>query len=380
MNMAKCALVLTSIFDTNILDSYWQNIYKYGYIDSVTVFFIPDRKTPQNVYDKCKEWSKKGLPVSCPTIYEQEAFLSKIGFNPILIPYDSDNRRNVGYLMAMESGVDFVVSIDDDNFCIDHEDFFAEHSIVCKGTIKAEMVHSNTGWYNICQLLEFDQPGTTYPRGFPYYARHLPEEIQQQISPASIHINAGLWLQDPDVDGISWLVKPMRSKSFTGRSVVLDGNTWTPVNSQNTALKVEAIAAYYYIRMRYPLLGGLLIDRYGDIFSGYFCQACMRHLGGSLRVGSPVADHRRNSHNYLADAMGEMACIVVFEEFLVWLTQEAKLSGNSYVEAYTSLSYLIEDVVERFTGKLWNYATRAYFHQVAYCMREWAGTCKRLTS
>jgi hypothetical protein len=378
--MPKCALVLTSIYDTNILDAYFKNFTKFDHINSVKIFYIPDRKTPENVYYKCKEVSKKGLSVSCPNIAEQEEFLLRIGFNPILVPYDSDNRRNVGYLMALESAVDFVISIDDDNFCMQEEDFFEEHAIVCNNSFQTEIVNSSTGWYNICQLLEFDQPGTTYPRGFPYFARHLPETIHRQISPVPIHINAGLWLKDPDVDGITWLVNPMLSKSFKGRSVVLARDTWTPVNSQNTAMRSEAIAAYYFIRMRYPLLGGLLIDRYGDIFSGYFSQACMRHLGGAVRIGSPLANHLRNSHNYMSDAVGELACIVVLEDLLAWLTTEARLSGKSYVETYTSLSFVLEDVVETFRGKFWNDATRAYFHQIAYCMRMWAETCQRLTS
>jgi hypothetical protein len=378
--MPQCALVLTSIFDTNILDVYIQNFIKYDHINSVKLFYIPDRKTPDNMYYKCKELSKKGLAVFCPTIAEQEEFLSKIRFNPILIPYDSDNRRNVGYLMALESGVDFVISIDDDNFCLEDEDFFMEHVVVCNNSIQAEIISSNNGWYNICQLLEFDQPGTTYPRGFPYFARHVPEQNQRQTSSVEIHFNAGLWLGDPDVDGITWLVNPMRSTSFKGSSIILARNTWTPVNTQNTALRSEAIAAYYFIRMRYPLIGGLLIDRYGDIFSGYFSQACMQHLGGSLRVGSPLTNHIRNSHNYISDAVGELACIVVLEDLLTWLTEEVKLSGNSYIEAYMSLSFMLEDVVETFKGRFWNDSTRAYFHQVAYCMRNWVETCRRLTS
>lgn len=376
--MPKCGLVLTSIYDSNILEAYRRNFDKYDHVGSVEVFYIPDRKTPQTMYYKCRDTSKKGLPVSCPTMDEQEAFLTRVGLNPILIPYDSDNRRNVGYLMALASGVDFVISIDDDNFCMEDEDFFAGHAIVCNEAADLELTGSSTGWYNIIQLLELDRPGTTYPRGFPYFARHLSEELHQNTSSAAIHFNAGLWLKDPDVDGMSWLVQPGRIESFKGRSVVLDSNTWTPVNTQNTALRSEAIAAYYFIRMRYPLLGGLLIDRYGDIFSGYFSQACMRHLGGALRVGSPVSDHLRNSHNYMSDAVGELACIVVLEDLLQWLTREAKIEGRSYAEAYISLSCALEDAVEVFTGKFWNDASRAFFHTTAYCMRKWAETCRAI--
>ena len=64
---------------------------------------------------------------------------------------------------------------------------------------------------------------------------------------------------------------------------------------------------------------GLQIDRFGDIFSGYFSQACARHLGHSIRAGTPIAEHRRNAHRYLRDATQEMAGIWVLEDLLPWL-------------------------------------------------------------
>lgn len=33
---------------------------------------------------------------------------------------------------------------------------------------------------------------------------------------------------------------------------------------------------------------GAPIDRLDDIFSGYLCQACVRHLGDRIRVGTPI--------------------------------------------------------------------------------------------
>jgi glycosyltransferase involved in cell wall biosynthesis len=376
--MVTSAMVLTTIFDTQVLDAYYENFNKYGHLDSVWVILITDRKTPSTIYYKCQELSSKGLRILCPTVGDQESFLSKVGLETFFIPYDSDNRRNVGFLMALEKEVDFIVSIDDDNYCINTDDFFKKHSIVLQGPVEAETVCSSSGWYNILHLLHFNKPGTNYPRGFPYFARHIDEKVVKRLSKASIHINAGLWLRDPDVDAISWLVNPMIGKAFSGPSIVLDKDTWTPLNSQNTSLKTEVIAAYYYVKMNYPLLGGMDIDRYGDIFSGYFCQACMRHLGGSLRIGTPIVEHRRNSHNYLNDAIREMAGIAVLEDLLPWLTKEAKLEGKTYPQSYVALSYLLEEAVEKFRGKFWNDPTRGYFHQTAYHMRKWSSVCQTI--
>jgi len=373
----KAALVFTTIYDNPILETYLRNFIKYDRLDAVEVFLIPDRKTPGRVYDRCREVTMQGLQVTCPTMEEQEEFLSHLCLPPSFIPQNSDNRRNVGFLMALHSRVDFIISIDDDNYCLD-EDFFGAHAVVCQDAVEAAVIDTSLGWYNICELLRFNRQGPVYPRGFPYYARHRPANPVHTTAQKSIHVNAGLWLQSPDLDAMSWLVNPAVSQSFPGQSVVLGRNVWTAVNTQNTALRAEAVAAYYYIMMGYPLLGGLPIDRYGDIMAGYFLQACMQHLGGSLRVGTPVAEHRRNRHDYLQDAMREIACLAIMEDLLPWITQQARLEGNSYSETYIALSYLLEDAVETFQGTLWNNSTRGYFHQTAHYMRKWATICQSL--
>ena len=375
-NKLKAGLVLTTVNDPQLLDDYYENFRKFGHLDQVIVFVIPDRKTPGHAYERCKSLKRKGLNIHCPTLKEQEEFLSKLGNFGKLIPYDSDNRRNIGFLMALQAGVDFLISIDDDNYCKADEDFFAEHSIVVSDEQPFETVHSSSGWFNIIELLETEPDYPVYPRGFPYHSRHKDSKITYTKERGLIRMNAGLWLQEPDMDGMTWLVAPVKAKSFCGKSVVLGQHTWTPLNTQNTALHRDVIASYYFIRMGYPL-AGIPIDRYGDIFSGYFSQAVMRHMGHRIRIGTPVAEHRRNTHNYLKDAYTEFACIWVLEDLTKWL-REVKLEGNTYEEAYISLSYALEDAVEGFSGFIWTNATRGYFHQIAYCMREWVKVYKIL--
>jgi hypothetical protein len=376
MPQAKATLVFTTIFDPVLLDAYHENFARYGHLDDVEVIVIPDRKTPERAYSRCAEISAKGLRAICPAIEEQEKFLAGIGLGPEFVPYDSDNRRNVGYLMAYARGADFLISIDDDNFCRADEDFLAEHSAVCADDSEETVVESETGFLNICELLEMERPGPVYPRGFPYRFRHQDERPRRHKQRVPVHVNAGLWLLDPDVDGITWLVAKPRVLSFKGEPVVLGPKTWTPVNTQNTAMRHQAIPAYYYIRMDYPL-SGMPIDRYGDIFSGYFLQACCRHLGGYVRVGTPVAEHKRNSHNYMKDALNEWACIQLSEDLVPWL-MSAPLEGASYSEAFRSLSFALEEAVEKFRAPIWTAPTRGYFHQMAYHMRTWLDACKRI--
>ncbi len=372
----KFSVVATSIYEGNFLEDYIQKITEEKVQDQTRLIIIPDRKTPLQLYEKCKSIKKRGFNILYPNLDEQDEYLKKLG--PIFhtIPYNSDSRRNIGYLMAYELGDEVIISIDDDNFPIKGKDFFKEHGVVGKRKQQSVVTQESNGWFNICNLLNFKNPGIVYPRGFPYFARFKKEKYSRKNSEIEIHMNAGLWLKAPDVDAITWLgVKPY-SLSFKKKSVVLARNTWTPINTQNTSLNRQVIPSYWFVKMGYPI-SGLSIDRYGDIFSGFFAQACAKHLGYSVRVGSPIINHVRNSHNAIKDLNYEFMCVIVLEDILNWLTK-IKLDGSSYAECYLSLASQMEDAVQKFDGFIWNAATRGYFHHLAYSMRIWVDTIRIL--
>lgn len=50
----------------------------------------------------------------------------------------------------------------------------------------------------------------------------------------------GCWLGHPDIDAVSCLYSPARAKRVKGKSVLLGRNTWSPINSQNTAIARDA--------------------------------------------------------------------------------------------------------------------------------------------
>ena len=364
----RVGIVVTTINDGSFLDSYVKAITAESAESTTSLFVIPDLNTPAALHEKCAEVARLGIHVECPTVPEQDAFLKRLGEIQHIIPYNSDNRRNVGYLMALQHGSDIVVSVDDDNYPRDGERFLENHMNVGR-VVREEAVHASEGWFNICDLMTVDPP-TTYPRGYPYSRRHQASQVKRQVEEGEVHVNAGLWLGHPDVDAINCLAAPVHASAFLGRSILLGAGTWSPINSQNTAIKREAVAAYYFFKMGHPVLGDLAIERYGDIFSGYFVQACAHHLGKRVRVGTPVVDHVRNSHNYLRDLSGELAGILMLEEVTRWLAT-VKLEGDTYAKAYLSLAEQLEDAVEGFKGHIWNDAARGYFHAMGYNMRAW---------
>lgn len=376
--MIKTAIVATTIYDPNFMECYLKNIKKFNREDDVTIIIIPDKKTPTTVLERSLRAKQQGFKVRCLSLEEQETFLKKLGLPLEFIPYNTDNRRNVGFLLALDEGCDVLISIDDDNYCLPEIDFVGEHLNV--GTFPlVKKIETPDGWFNVCSMLDTDKSTETFPRGFPYGPRKIHREVHfgdDALSNKPVAVNVGLWRDDPDIDAISRLALGTKALSMKSESVLLGENVWTPINTQNTALTREAAKIYYYVRMGYPLTG-MQIDRYGDILSGYFIQKCVKHLKQNIRIGSPVADHHRTPHNLFKDLYYELAGMVVIEELLPWL-REVKISGSNYTETYASLADALEAQAPKFAGFVWDEGGREFLQETAKLMRVWLSAVKRI--
>ena len=365
----RAAIVCTTIFEPRFLDGYLANLDRHGRRDSVDLFVIIDRKTPTSVAAACAAAKQDGFRVHCPTLIEQEDYLARFPSMRDRVPYDSDNRRNIGFLMALESDSEILISIDDDNFCLDDSDFVGEHAIAGEQVEVAELA-TDDGWTNIGTALSTNTPIEIYPRGFPYFARNRQRATTLRPSRAArVAVNAGLWTTDPDVDALTRIAIAPRVHAAAGDAMYLGPRSWSPINTQNTAVVRDAVAAYYYVRMGFSL-GGLSIDRYGDILSGYFVSKCAHARGDAIRVGSPIADHRRTPHNLFKDLYNELACVVMLDDLLPWL-MEVKLQGSSYAELYADLATRIEEQASAYKGFIWDQGGGAFLRETAGHMRGW---------
>lgn len=372
----KVSIVVTTIFEPRFLDGYLANLDAHGWRESVDIIVIIDRKTPATVAAACADAARRGFRVTCPSLHEQERFLGRFGTMSDRIPYDSDNRRNVGFLMALDQGTEVLISIDDDNYCIDGTDFVGQHSVVGEA-VEAAPIESSDRWFNVGTRLHTDVGAEIFPRGFPYHARRLQRTLRLGTTgPARVAMNAGLWLSDPDVDAISRLALGPQVRAADDESLFLATSTWSPINTQNTAVARDAVAAYYYVRMGFSL-GGLSIDRFGDILSGYFCQACVKARGESIRIGPPIADHRRTPHNLFKDLYHELAGIVILEDLLPWLL-DLKLPSARYDEIYLALADALEHRAAAFNGFIWDQGGDAFLRQTASHMRAWIEAVRQI--
>ncbi len=368
MPRMRVAIVVTTIFEPRFLDGYVENLRRFGH-DDTDIIVIIDRKTPPTVAERCEHHRREGAHVLCPTLEEQESFLARFPSMKGRIPYDTDNRRNIGFLMALERGAEVMITIDDDNYVLDHVDFVAEH-LVTGQTIDDPAAESSDGWLNICTLLHSSARDDIFPRGFPYFARRHERTLRSaNEGSARVAVNAGLWLSDPDVDAMTRLTQAPRIGSAEPHSIRLGPGTWSPINTQNTSIVRDAIAAYYYVRMGFSL-GGLRIDRYGDILSGYLVAKCVKARGEAIRIGSPIADHRRTPHNLFKDLYHELAGMVLLDDLLPWL-QEMKIDGSSYAGLYAALADALEAKAPSMSGFVWDDGGRDFLVETADHMRAW---------
>lgn len=364
-------IVATTIWLPRFLDSYLANFRRYGQLDDVKIWVVGDLKTPAESADYAARMRGEGMAVEYLDPESQKAWLSRFPDLAAIVPWNSDNRRNVGFLRALEEGCEILVSIDDDNFAIERSDFHAGHVHTGK-TIDVEVIDSDAGWYNICEELRLAPQIDAVPRGYPYLKKGSAHRCMGK-KPLPAVANAGLWLGDPDVDAATRLTCRLEATGARERQIGLQPGTWSPINTQNTSVARRAIPAYYYVRMLEDLPGAKL-DRYGDIWSGYFLTRCAEHLGECITVGLPLVQHTRNQHDLMSDLRAEIWGMVATPH-IVDALRDSALTGSNYSEATrslaTNLTRRAKEIEER--GRLTGIAD--YISRIGRYLNVWVDVC-----
>lgn len=374
-------IVVTTIYDGAFLDAYYQHFQERNQLEQVRFYVVGDLSTPSQCQEKVEHYRSRGLPWIYLDPAAQETFLAPFPKLATEIPWKTDNRRNVGFLMAYRDRCDTIIAIDDDNYPRIDWPFLNEHQHT--GThVTLPTAIGYDGWFNLCSLMQVDcktqgGQGTVYARGFPYKRRDPRcSHIADTQSTGFVAINAGLWSGDPDVDAATRLVTGCAAEPQFTQSALLPPNTLMPINTQNTALIREAIPAYYYVKMGHPV-GGMKLDRFGDIFSGFFVQKCAQAMGHSVRVGSPVVEHRRSPHNLYKDLWNELAGMVVVDDMLPILEKPLP-PAKSYSDAARTLADWILEWNQSCQGFLWDNELHQYFNNVAQNIHLWVDVCREL--
>jgi hypothetical protein len=370
-------IVFTTINQPVILHDLYENIRKFGHLDEVRVWVVGDCKTPGSAADLAREISKKGLETVYFDIAQQDEWGKAFPFYK-LIPYNTDGRRVFGYLKALEEGCRLMISIDDDNFPT-HDDFVGHHQKTGQAWTST-LLREPRGFHNICEYLTLEPQRLIFPRGFPFQLRGHVNQLQTVpgLPGARIGVTEGLWLEEPDVDATTWLNGKVRGVRYLGPDLfVLEQTTWSPVNTQNTSVVRELIPAFVFVTMAWPVPGGKL-DRYGDIWGGYFLLALMQGTPYHAAFGRPLVDHRRNPHNYVDDLRFEFWGMVLTDWLLQLLRENFRPAARCMTDRVLELAeFLREDAV----GKLPAWCppeVRAFLFSTAENLNQWSAACREI--
>ena len=195
---------------------------------------------------------------------------------------------------------------------------------------------------------------------------------------ARIGVTEGLWLVEPDIDATTWLNGKVNATRYNGPEVfVLDQATWSPVNTQNTSVVRELIPAFFYATMGWPVPGGK-IDRYGDIWGGYFLLALMQGTKYHVAFGRPLVEHRRNPHNYVDDLRYEFWGAILTDWLLQLLRESFAPRSADILERVMELAEFVDcKAVSQLPA--WSPKEMAdYLHYIGRNLREWSLACQQI--
>ena len=270
------SLLVTTI---NKLSDDFLTLWKQLGLDYIIV--IGDKKTPSHVLE------------------EQHLFCdvnaqSNLGFAVCdKLPFNHYARKNIGYLLALKNGDEFVFETDDDNFI----DGSVDSNSIFKNKDEVELV-SKKGYENVYKHFVDEE---IWPRGFPTDLiknnAASTTEVKQRSS-VKIGVSQGLVNNDPDVDAIYRMVNETGTTFATNKNVVLDEFCYCPFNSQSTLWKREYLP--------YAYLPSTVSVRYTDILRGFVAQRCLWQHQAKLEFTSPNLIQYRNDHNLLVDLKHEM--------------------------------------------------------------------------
>ena len=325
----KIALITTTIHIPSVLALY----RRHDPSASVRFFVAIDEKTPTAAFPFLENLGN--VQIVGKTEFKCDAV---IGWNSI-------QRRNLALLEALRWGADIIVSVDDDNLCLD-PNYFCQFTRLLTQEVAYHVPFSGlktdldpASWFDVGTLL---MPPATH-RGFPVGGPEWPDIPDRftHVIDAKIGVAAGICLGDPDTSAVERIAKHPNVHGVSEvlkAGIVVDPQTHTVWNSQNTAIIRELAPAW-------SMWCG--VGRYDDIFASLMVQRVMRERGYHVHFGRPLVYQQRNQHDLTRDLAGElwgMQNILNVARAL----DETALPGKSVIQdtrrCFESLGHLIPPI------------------------------------
>lgn len=208
------------------------------------------------------------------------------------LPENHYCRKMLGYLVAVQNGSDVIIDTDDDN--VPKSDFAIE-----RFDGDYEVTKRDAGFINVYEHFT-DSP--IWPRGLPLdqilSSRGDKSFVTSKRRNIQVGVFQGLADGEPDVDAIYRLTDNRQVNFEDKQPIVLDGGTWSPFNSQNTAFRKELFQLLY--------LPTSVTFRFTDILRSFVAQPIMWNNGFHLGFSKASVVQERNPHNYFEDFLSEV--------------------------------------------------------------------------
>jgi hypothetical protein len=270
-------------------------ILRFDAMPGWELIVIGDRKTPADYR------LRRGRYVSPEEQEQRFPRLSRLlGWNCI-------QRRNIGFLLALEMGAAVVATVDDDN--------------VPKPGWGQDLLLGRTVRLRCydCAAAAFDPVGATnYPhlwhRGFPLQLIASRDYASYGETVEQVRIQADFWDGDPDIDAVCRMVHRPDCR-FDDAAFPFTGAAPAPFNSQNTFIAAQLLPDYFM----FPGIG-----RMDDIWAAYYLQA----VSGARPVFARASvEQVRNAHDLTRDLSQE---VIGYENTLRMLDDLARDPRNFF--------------------------------------------------
>jgi hypothetical protein len=129
--------------------------------------------------------------------------------------------------------------------------------------------------------------------------------------------------------------------------------------------------------MAWPVPGGKL-DRYGDIWGGYFLLALMQGTKYHAAFGHPLVEHRRNPHNYVDDLRFEFWGMVLTDWLLDILRTSFKPTASRMTERVLELAEFLDVSASAHLPAWCPAEIKAFLRSTTENLRQWSAACTQV--
>ena len=280
-------------------------IKKLAALPDWRVVVIGDTKTP-------KDWAWPNVT------YLSVAAQQELGFcTTMLLKTRAYQRKNVGYLYAVQHGARVIYETDDDNaLTLDHVPVVGGAAAgEGAASLRVRALEFVSSALTVNHHAHFGQP-STWPRGYPLEAIGDAHVATVHETPLAAAVQQGLADGDPDMDAVFRLTRKPADKridfSFEAAPpVALPFGSFGPYNAQNTVFTYAGLWA--------TVLPQTVEFRVCDIWRAYFTQRLLWGVGAQLVFVAPYVYQLRNAHAYHADYVSEKQIFDQVTALLTWL-------------------------------------------------------------